>query len=674
MKEHDFLVEIGTDELPSKILKNLGTSFFNYIQDEFKRHHISYNTIKWFASPRHLAITAKISIVKKNINYSNTTNNNSKNTIIQMQCSHKQCLWKENDIYNQNFKYLLINTVNNVLKKLMNYKTMRWGDIQIPFIRPIQTITMLLDSNLIEGNFFKIDINRISYGHRYIKNNTITINHAHDYPEILMKKGFVIVDYNMRKKIIQTEIEKQATNLGGVVDMKDSNFIDTITASIEWPVILFGRFNKRFLSLPPEVIVHIMKEHQKYFPVYNIIGGILLPCFIFVINTITNNYKKIISGHENILQTRFIDAEFFLKNDNRYRLEEYIPKLSSILFHRKLGNLRDKAYRIEKLSGWIAEQINEDILQAKRAGYLCKCDLITDMVLEFPKIQGIIGMYYARRDGESEKVAIAQKEHYQPQCIDNAIPTEKISCIVSIADKIDTISGIFGVQELPTSSRDPFALKRSASGILSIIIQKKIPLNLTNLIHESVKLYGPYLTQYELIEKNIKNFMYKRLCAYYLLQGYELDIIKSVLNIQYDNIIDCTAKIHTIHEFRTIKQQQYLRLHTIYKRISNILKTKDIAFSKKKIEIQSFLLQEPIEKLLFTQINNVNIKNNVFFKKQNYNLALMEIVQLSELVNNFLDNIIVMDKNYDIKINRLSLLQSAKSLISKLIDYSSLQI
>lgn len=693
MKMYDFLIEIGTDELPPKILKKLGIDFSNHIQNELKRNHIYYynNTVQWFAAPRHLAVKVKIKGISNN-NYNNDYNHTKQHNILLHpninlnnittsihDKTQKKYPINENNllskkyIYDKNLKNLLLQTVNNSLKKLMNYKMMRWNNIQTPFIRPVKSIIILLNSCLIKSRFFEIKTNRISYGHRYIKKNKIIINHANEYPDILIKKGHIIIDYNERKRVIQTEIKKQAAKLGGIIDIKDNNFLEQITSSIEWPIILFGRFNKRFLSLPTEVIIHIMQEHQGYFPVYNIKNGILLPCFIFVINTIANNYKHIITGHENVLQTRFIDAEFFLKNDNKYRLEDNIPKLDSILFHNKLGSLRNKVERITELSGWIAEQINENISLAKRASYLCKCDLVTDMVLEFPKIQGIIGMYYAHRDKESEIVAIAQKEHYQPQYINDQIPTEQISCIVSIADKIDTISGIFGTEEIPTSSRDPFALKRAASGILKIIIQKKLSINLTELIDKSIRLYKSNFVHTNTIKKNIENFMHKRLYSYYYKHGYRSDIIKSVLKNQYKYIIDYTIQIHAIHNFCISHQKEYIKLHSVYKRTSNILKIQN-TFVPNYIKIQSSLLIEPEEQQLFKKIVNINKKIKLLSIKKNYDIILLEIINLSNSINNFLNTVIIMDKNNDIQINRLLLIHTAQLLISKVIDLPMLHI
>lgn len=685
----DFLVEIGTDELPPKILKQLGIDFSIYIGNVFQYNNIHCKIIQWFAAPRHLAVTAKISVMKKDIlvksdyqdchcfykpnHISNYTINNTDNCESIVNNNHNQIYQNnsliKNCLYSEHFKLLLLKIVNDALAKLIHYKMMRWGEVKTPFIRPVNTVIILLNSCLITGRLFDIDINRISYGHRYIKNNKIVIKHAKDYPDLLKTKGHIIVDYDMRKKTIQIAIQKQASKLGGVIDLKNDSFlIEEITALTEWPVILFGKFNKRFLSLPSEVILHIMREHQRYFPVYNVTNGILLPYFIFVVNTITQNYQQIIAGHENVLKTRFKDSEFFLKNDSQYRLEDYIPKLNSILFHRQLGSLHDKVCRIATLSGWMAAQLGMDITQTKRASYLCKCDLMTNMVLEFPKLQGVIGMYYARRDQESEIVSIALKEHYQPKYITDPIPIQLISCIISIADKIDTISGIIGIKEIPTSSRDPFALKRAASGIINIIIQKKLLIDLTQLIYKSVELHKFNLNQFDIIINTIQNFINKCLFSFYCSQGYRSDIVNSIFNMNYNNIIDCSSRIHATHNFCIFKKKEYLQLYLLYKRIVNILKKQNLSYSNTKIH--SSLFKKSEEKVLFIQIMDLNKRIKLLFTSQLYDTALLAISDISGAIIDFLNNVTVLDKNQDIRINRLLLLKSTKLLILKVIDFS----
>ncbi|ADV33434.1 glycyl-tRNA synthetase beta subunit [Candidatus Blochmanniella vafra str. BVAF] len=699
MKQYTLLVEIGTDELPAKFLKNIGKDFYSHIKNEFKKNNILYNEIYWFASPRHLAVKSRISIgknqslfksdvynrsdidnciVDKNLFLKKKNNKFSQNisshvNILEFNRFETEGIRQDKFINVRQFKLLLVQIIKNALGNLINYETMRWGDVLIPFIRPVNTVTILLDTNIVSGRIFNKNINRIVYGNRYIKNNKIILNNANDYPNVLFEQGYVIVDYNIRKQKIRMDVEHKALKLGGVVDIKNDDFLEKITSSIEWPIILFGKFNKRFLKLPKELIIHIMQDKQQYFPVYGKNQDILLPYFIFVINIIIDNYNKIINDHENIINMRFLDAEFFLKNDNKNRLEDYFPKLSEIVFHSQLGSLKDKVHRITELSGWIANQVNENEFKARRAGYLCKCDLVTDVVLEFPEVQGIMGMYYAQRDGEEKEVALAQKEHYQPRYYTDKLPTERISCIVSIADKMDTISGIFSVKEFPTGSRDPFGLKRAAKGILNIVLEKNMPINLLDLISKSIMLYKLQLVDDDLI--NIKNdvytFMCQRLCLYYRALGYKENIVRSVLNIRFGNIINLGKHIDSVHNFYTIQKEKGAMFNLVYKRISNLIRNQNV-FCNITEEINKTLLKSLEEIKLFEQITYTKMNLNSVLQESRYSDALNIVENLFHRTNFFLDNVFIMSKNQNIKENRLSLIKTVKDLVSRVIDISVL--
>lgn len=679
MQKYTFLVEIGTEELPPKILKKLGCDFADHISSELKKNSIYCIEMQWFASPRHLAVKSKIGMSNENFlcisnpnkdsfhNLSNITDiSNNQDVVLVIDDIQK----KYNIENNHSFHNLLCKIIVAVLMKLTNYEMMRWGEIKIPFIRPIHTVTILLDTYLIRDCFFGINTDRILRGHQFMKNNKIIINHADDYPDILYKQGKVIVDYNKRKEIICLGIKEEAKKIGGIVNIEDNDLIDEITSLVEWPVVLSGKFDNKFLNLPSEIIHYIMKYDQKYFPVYNPINSMLLPYFIFVANIITKNYAQIIIGYENVIKPRLMDAEFFFKKDSRYRLADYMCKLDSVLFHRKLGTLRDKSFRIASLSGWIASKIGEDINQAKRAGYLCKCDLVSNMVFEFPLTQGIIGMYYARRDGESETVALAQKEHYYPRFATDILPTTHISCAVAIADKMDTITGIFGIEELPRGNRDPFALKRSAFGILRILIQKKIPLNLSDLIKESVRLYGLKLINTTVID-DIYLFMYKRLYSWYCMNKFKIDIIKAVLSIDYLNVLNVDARIHAVDAFCSFKKEESTKLCLIYKRIVNIMSNQQISANE---DIQNVLLQLPAEIQLVDQIILVEGKIKFFLEKSAYYEILILFITLFIPINNFFDNVVVMDANEMVRKNRLLLLGKIKSLFLQVMDISFLHI
>ncbi|URJ25115.1 glycine--tRNA ligase subunit beta [Candidatus Blochmannia ocreatus (nom. nud.)] len=698
MKEHVFLVEIGTEPLPYKILKKLGQDFFCGVVLNLKKNRLLYKEAVWFASSCRLAVKAKI-IFKKNLNINNF-NKNHLNKIFANEYSQR--VFKnpkiisdinmkddttnvvntnleefvtspeEVEVLYKNLQHLLYATVNNALKQLNNYKMMRWGSINTAFIRPVRTVTILLDSYIIPGCFFGIDIDRILYGNiNMVEQYKIVLEHAKDYPDVLIKSGWVIADYFKRKEMIKIAIEKEVKKLGGIVRSqdKDSILLDEVTSLVEWPVILYGKFNKKFLALPSEVILHIMRYDQKYFPVFSITqNDVLLPYFIFVANTVNNNYKNIVTRHEYVMDTRLIDAKFFWENDRKYRLEDYVSKLSSVLFHRKLGTLCDKSHRIEYLSAWIAGVIGIDVQKAKRAGYLCKGDLMSHMVCEFPSTQGIIGMHYAYRDGESSEIVLAQKEHYQPRFSMDRLPTIYTACVVSVADKMDTISGIFGIQELPKGNRDPFALKRLAVGILRILIYRKFPLNLSILIQESVKLYQEKLTNLTVIE-DINNFMYKRLFFWYSTKGYRTDIIKAVLKVNSVDLIDVDRRLVAVSTFFTIQKEKSVILNVMYKRISNIILDKEIPCD---MQIQYSLLKQAEEICLVNQLDMVERKMQVLCSQYRYYDALVDSVKIFDAVNKFFDKVIIINKNKHIQMNRLLLLNKIKSLFLKIIDISLL--
>ncbi|WHL25061.1 MAG: glycine--tRNA ligase subunit beta [Candidatus Blochmannia vicinus] len=694
MKKYTFLVEVGTESLPSKILKKLGKDFFHQIISGLKKNNFVCDKVNWFASACRLAVKASIGI--KGDFHHNTmpihqiNDNDVHNRYIKNVCNQKifttskikiqnstqtnnyQKILKcdDNVIVHKNYENLFCEIISVALEKLNNYTMMRWGDIDIPFVRPVRTMTVLLDTYLIQGCFFGIKTDRVLNGNRCMQDNKIIIEHADYYPDILTKNGWVIADYVVRENVVRSSVEKEAEKLGGVIDIQDNSLLEEVTSLVEWPIILSGRFDEKFLDLPHEVILHIMRYDQRYFPVYNFINGMLLPYFIFVANIISNNYEPIIIGHENVITPRLMDAEFFLRNDNKCRLEDYVPKLNSVLFHRKLGTLRDKSWRIEELSGWIANQIDADIQQTKRAGYLCKCDLMSNMVFEFPSTQGIIGMYYARRDGESERIAVAQKEHYQPRFSEDKLPTTYVSCAVSIADKIDTISGIFGIKEFPKGNRDPFALKRSAIGILRILIYKKLPINLLSLIQKSVELYREQLINTTVVH-DIHNFMYNRLFSWYSARGYRSDIIKAVLNVETSSIVDVASRIEAVADFCTSKKEENVKLNLIYKRISNIVSKKQISHND---DVKFHLFKMPEEVNLSIQVISIEKKLQELCAQHRYYDALVAMVTIFNAVNVFFDNVMIMDENKYVQINRLTLLNKVKKLFLKVADISLLHL
>lgn len=402
----------------------------------------------------------------------------------------------------QSAQQLLAGMVSTALAKLPIPKLMRWGDSDVQFVRPVHTVTMLLGADLIPGTVLGIDSARTVRGHRFMGEAEFTLDNADQYPQILLERGKVVADYEARKALIKRDAELAAQKIGGKADLSDS-LLEEVASLVEWPVVLTAKFEEKFLAVPAEALVYTMKGDQKYFPVYDAAGK-LLPNFIFVANIESKDPQQIISGNEKVVRPRLADAEFFFNTDRKKRLEDNLPRLETVLFQQQLGTLRDKTDRIQALAGWVAGQIGADVNHATRAGLLSKCDLMTNMVFEFTDTQGVMGMHYARHDGEAEDVAVALNEQYQPRYAGDALPQSLVACSLAIADKMDTLAGIFGIGQHPKGDKDPFALRRAALGVLRIIVEKNLPLDLQTLTEEAVRLYGSKLTNAKVVDEVVE--------------------------------------------------------------------------------------------------------------------------------------------------------------------------
>jgi glycyl-tRNA synthetase beta chain len=492
-----------------------------------------------------------------------------------------------------------------------------------------------------------------------------TIDNADQYPQILMERGKVIADYETRKAIIKRDSEQAAQKIGGIADMSES-LLEEVTSLVEWPVVLTAKFEEKFLAVPAEALVYTMKGDQKYFPVYDAAGK-LLPNFIFVTNIESKDPQQIISGNEKVVRPRLADAEFFFKTDRKQRLEDNLPRLETVLFQQQLGTLRDKTNRIEALSGWIAEQIGADVNLATRAGLLSKCDLMTNMVFEFTDTQGVMGMHYARHDGENEEVAVALNEQYQPRFAGDALPESLVACSVAIADKMDTLAGIFGIGQHPKGDKDPFALRRAALGVLRIIVEKKLPLDLVTLTEEAARLYGQKLTNANVVD-DVVDFMLGRFRAWYQEEGHSVDTIQAVLARRPTKPADFDARMKAVSHFRTLPEAATLAAAN--KRVSNILaKSTEVLADR----VHASVLKEAAEIKLATHLVVLRDKLEPLFAEGRYQEALSELAALREPVDDFFEQVMVMAEDEQVRINRLTLLSKLRDLFLQVADISVLQ-
>ncbi|MGJ0623298.1 glycine--tRNA ligase subunit beta [Xenorhabdus bovienii] len=689
MIQQTFLVEIGTEELPPKALRSLAESFAANFEAELKNANLGHGEISWFAAPRRLALKvanlavaqADREVEKRGPAIAQAFDTEGKPTKAaegwargcgitvdqaeRMVTDKGEWLLYRAQVKGREAKELLADMVSSSLGKLPIPKLMRWGDKETQFVRPVHTVTMLLGSEVIDGEILGIKSDRIIRGHRFMGEAEFAIDNAEQYPAILQERGRVIADYYVRKALIKRDAEQAAMQLGGVADLTDS-LLEEVTSLVEWPVVLTAKFEEKFLEVPAEALVYTMKGDQKYFPVYDK-SGKLMANFIFVANIESSDPQQIISGNEKVVRPRLADAEFFFKTDRKQRLEDNLLRLETVLFQKQLGTLRDKTDRIQALAGWIAEKIGADVTHATRAGLLSKCDLMTNMVFEFTDTQGVMGMHYARHDGEAEDVALALNEQYQPRFSGDELPSTAVSCAVAIADKMDTLAGIFGIGQHPKGDKDPFALRRAALGVLRILVEKKLPLDLQTLAEEAVRLYGDKLTNENVVD-DVVEFMLGRFRTWYQEQGYSVDAIQAVLARRPTQPADFDARMKAVTHFRTLDEA--VSLAAANKRVSNIL-----AKSEEKLNdsVLASVLKAAEEIQLATHLVVLKDKLAPLFAEGNYQDALVELASLREVVDAFFDNVMVMDEDQQVRINRLTLLSELRELFLRVADISLLQ-
>ncbi|CAI1084834.1 Glycine--tRNA ligase beta subunit [Serratia proteamaculans] len=689
MTQQTFLVEIGTEELPPKALRSLAEAFAANFTAELDSANIEHGEVSWFAAPRRLALkVANLSaaqadreVEKRGPAIAQAFDAEGKPskaaegwargcgiTVDQAErlaTDKGEWLLYRAHVKGQSAQALLAGMVSNSLVKLPIPKLMRWGDSEVQFVRPVHTVTMLLGAELIPGTVLGIDSARTVRGHRFMGEAEFTIDNADQYPQILLERGKVIADYETRKAMIKRDAELAASTIGGKADLSES-LLEEVASLVEWPVVLTAKFEEKFLAVPAEALVYTMKGDQKYFPVYDAAGK-LLPNFIFVANIESKDPQQIISGNEKVVRPRLADAEFFFNTDRKKRLEDNLPRLETVLFQQQLGTLRDKTDRIQALAGWVAGQIGADVNHATRAGLLSKCDLMTNMVFEFTDTQGVMGMHYARHDGEAEDVAVALNEQYQPRFAGDALPESLVACSLAIADKMDTLAGIFGIGQHPKGDKDPFALRRAALGVLRIIVEKNLSLDLQTLTEEAVRLYGSKLTNAKVVDEVVE-FMLGRFRAWYQEEGHAVDTIQAVLARRPTKPADFDARVKAVTHFRTLEAAAALAAAN--KRVSNILAKSTDTLNDR---VHASVLKEAAEIQLATHLVVLRDKLEPYFAAGNYQDALVELADLREPVDAFFDNVMVMAEDEAVRVNRLTLLSKLRELFLQVADISVLQ-
>ncbi|MCG7532915.1 glycine--tRNA ligase subunit beta [Psychrobium sp. MM17-31] len=688
MSVENLIIELGTEELPPKSLRTLAEAFRDGMKAQLDKADIAYEAIDFLASPRRLAVSVKAlatgqadKIVEKRgpaISSAFDADGNPTKaaegwarsngiTVDQaerLKTDKGEWLLFKAEVKGQATKELLPAMIEHSLAKLPIPKPMRWGSNSMQFIRPTKTLTVLLGGELIDATVLGCKSDRVIRGHRFHGESEMTLDHADNYTSLLREKGFVIADYEERKALVKQQVMDAASAENGVADL-DDDLLEEVCSIVEWPITYVGSFEDKFLDVPAEALIYTMKDNQKYFPLLDNDGN-LMARFIFVSNIDSKEPKQVIEGNEKVVRPRLADAEFFYAQDQKKTLESRIDSLENILFQKQLGTLKEKSQRIADLAEIIAGKIGANATDAKRAGMLCKTDLMTDMVLEFPDVQGVMGMHYARFDGESEDVAVALNEQYMPRYAGDQLPGSLVSCSVALADKFDTLVGIFGIGQIPKGDKDPFALRRAAIGALRIIVEKDLDLDLTDLVDAAASLYGDKIKAG--INDSVVDFMLGRFNAWYQDQDVATDIVKAVMARRPTRPSDFNKRIEAVTAFRALEASKTLAAAN--KRVGNILAKTDEAIAD---SVNDALLVEDAEKALAQVVTKLATDLAPVFAESDYNKALTELAQLKEPVDAFFDNVMVMCDDVDTKLNRLALLNTLRNQFLNVADISLLQ-
>mgnify|MGYP000258704987 FL=1 len=684
----DFLVEIGTEELPPKSLKKLSDAFSNGIENGLKEAGLSYEEAKSFASPRRLALRIK-GLETKQADKTVEKKGPSKKAAFDAEGKPSRALLgfakslkiepeqlEEQEtpkgtwlVYRssepgKDTLSLLNSIVDQSLSKLPISKRMRWGAQKVEFVRPLQWVLMIFGGEIVPGKILNIQNGNTTRGHRFHSEGELQISNADDYENVLLEQGKVIADYALRKERIRIGVQNIAEKEGGIAVI-DEDLLDEVTSLNEWPVPLLGRFEERFLEVPTEALISSMKEHQKYFHALDK-NDCMMPNFITVANIESTDPTQVIQGNERVIRPRLSDAAFFFETDKKSSLEARREQLKKIIFQKDLGTVFDKTERVSKLAAKISQQIGGDASEAERAGKLAKSDLVTEMVLEFTDLQGIMGSHYARFDGETEEIALALNEQYMPKFAGDNLPDTKTGQALSIAEKLDSLVGLFGINQPPTGTKDPFALRRAALGILRIIVEKQLNLDLSEIISWSIEQYHGLKS--DNIEQELVTYMLERFRAWYEDENISAEVFLSVCARRPTRPVDFDKRVKAVSAFHALEEAQ--ALSAANKRVSNILAKQDSDLSGK--QVNATLLVDAAEIELAKQLDVLSEKVSPLFDSSNYESALTSLATLQKPVDQFFDDVMVMVDDEAVKMNRLILLNQLRDLFLKVADISLL--
>lgn len=693
MKCDDFLVEIQTEELPPKSLLKLGEAFLQQITERLQKANLDFKSADFYATPRRLAVEVHAlaagqpdQIVERRGPALNAAYDKDGKPTPACAGFAKSCGITADElktIKNAQGEWvgftqkmagkkvveLLPEIVVQALKALPVAKRMRWGASEVEFVRPVQGVLMMYGSKVVKANILGCEASKSTFGHRFMAPEKITLTDIASYASQLKQEGYVLASFSERREKIRAEAVacvKKALGDKFMSDMSDV-LLDEVTGLVEWPVALCGNFDKEFLNLPDEVLISSMQDHQRYFPVRDHQGK-LQASFVTMSNIKSNNPKSVIHGNERVLRARLSDAAFFYHEDKKESLEKRVERLRGIVYQANLGSVFDRAERLSALAKYIAEKVGANTEQAARAGYLAKADLTTSMVGEFPELQGVMGNYYAQHDKESQYVALAIQEQYMPRFAGDKLPESKLGQVLSLADKIDMLVGAFGINQIPTGDKDPFGLRRAAIGVLRILVEEKIDLDLKDVFARAVDCFNGKLKNAGAVTQLLE-FMQERMRSWCLEQGIGAGVFASVAILQITNPLDMYQRIKAVQAFAMMSEAETLSVAN--KRVSNILaKYPDVLDMK---TVNPVFFEHEVEKELARQLDEKSAIVDKLSAAGQYNEVLLQLAELRQPIDDFFDKVMVMTDDKDRRENRILMLSKLRSLFLQVADIALLQ-
>ncbi len=696
MNTDTLLIEIGTEELPPKALKKLSEAFSRELQASLAAAELvaqtDLNAARSFATPRRLALSVNNvisaqpdqTVERRGPAVQAAFQDNGEPTpaaagfakscgvsveqLGRLKTDKGEWLSYKLEEKGQTLGELIGGIIDQAIKRLPIPKRMRWGDGSAEFVRPIKWVITMHGADVIPTTVLDVASSNVTRGHRFHSDGDITIEHANDYETTLLEQGHVVADFALRQAQISEQVAELAAQVGGHI-ADDPALLDEVTGLVEHPTAVLGQFDDAFLAVPQECLISSMRDHQKYFHIVDS-QGTLKPHFITISNIQSSNPDQVRTGNEKVLRARLSDAQFFWETDQKTKLADRVKRLDSVLFHIKLGSILDKTKRIEMLAARLAEPLGGEPSIAQRGARLAKADLVSDMVGEFDELQGIMGHYYADREGEDRLVGECIEQHYWPKFAGDQLPVSAEAQAVALADKLDSLVGIYGAGEIPTGDKDPYGLRRAALSILRILIEEQHSATLAALVAQTSDGYLAHqgLEIDESTQTAIVDFIRGRLMAFYQAQKIDTNTIHAVLACEPDSPLDFDQRVKAVHAFSAVPEAADLAAAN--KRISNILKKQNIEPST---EVDQSILVEPAEKELYLAIESIELDCIALFDNGNYQQGLEKLASLRTPVDDFFEHVMVMSDDAAQQANRLAILKRLQSLFLRVADIALLQ-